>query len=152
MLLTDFQWSFLEPLIKGVQVNSPAGRPPLDHRLVLEFILWKLALGPPWDSFPFSYPFLSGFTEPFPSHQTIYRRYRKWLKSGLINRMLRFLAKDLKDRGGFDIFSALSDGSLRFVKNRRGVVLACEPALQSTWQFRTALLLLSIFFNRNKIS
>jgi transposase len=150
VLLTDFQWSYLETLLKVVQVNSPGGRPPLDHRLILECILWKLALGLPWDYFPFSYPFLSEFSKPYPSHQTIYRRYRIWLKSGLFNQMLRFLVQDLEDRGGLDIFSALSDGSLRFVKRERGMVLVYDPSLQSTWQLTTALLLLSIFIKRGK--
>ena len=152
MLLTDFQWSLLEPQLKGDRVYPTGGRRPLDERLILECILWKLALRHPWDSFPFSYPFLHKFSGPHPSHQTIYRRYRKWVKSGLFDKVLISLVQDLKDRGGLDVFSALSDGSLWFVKRERGMVLACDPSLQSSWQLTTALLLLSIFIRRHKSS
>ena len=62
---------------------------PARERLILECILWKLATGAAWYEFPEVYP----FCPPVPkiggrkiqiSHQTIYRRYRKWLKTGLL--------------------------------------------------------------------
>jgi len=152
VLLTAFQWSYLKPLLEADRLKSSRGRPQMDPRLILECVLWKLALGLPWDSFPLSYPFLSEFVLPHPSFQTIYRRYRCWSSSGLLAEMLAALIRDLKERGGLDIFSGVLDGPIQFVSRDRVWVLEYDSSLQSTWQLTTALLLLSIFLKRKKLS
>ena len=47
--LTDGQWEALRPLLPP---DEPTGRPPKDHRLVLDGILWTLPTGAPWRDLP----------------------------------------------------------------------------------------------------
>jgi len=51
MELTDHQWHLIQHLIPPPRRIS-RGRPPLDHRTVLQGVLWKLSTAPPWYSLP----------------------------------------------------------------------------------------------------
>lgn len=123
---TDDQWSLLQPLFPP---PSPflRGRPPLDDRLILAAILYKTCHDLPWYDLP----------PDFPSHQTVYRRYRQWLRLGLWDPILRTLSVDLHERGEFSTLQALVDKiyQVNFDRNRWTVTLA--PAAPQTWQVLT---------------
>ena len=70
--LTDEQWAEIKPLINPTGSAATRGRPPIDERLVLDAILWKLASNKPWYDLP-----VSQGSVQFPSRQTCYRRYRQ---------------------------------------------------------------------------
>lgn len=137
MLLTDPQWALLQPLLPP---PSPAlrGRPPLDDRLILEGILWKLRTASPWYDLPSSYP----------SHQTCYRRYRQWRRSGVLRAIFQALLVDLRQRGGLDLQQAFKDGTFRFVYLRGRPGLVHHPSWDGAWQLSTALLLLAVLVKR----
>ena len=158
MLITDDQWNIIIeniPLLLGgtnIRYSSPKR-----ERFILECILWKLAVGITWDDFPEAYlsprtlspsrsnPFTGYTISPMPSHRVIYRRYRKWRKTGLLVQVLSILAVDLKTRGGFDLSTALSEGLIQFeYSRRRKWKIILDPEQRNTWQFITALLLISI--------
>jgi len=193
-ILTDEQWAVIKEIILGAS-KSPKGpkSSPEFERLNLECILWKLAVGVPWYDLPKAYlkatskpSFNTDETRstdkfepednsisypvnyPIPSHQTIYRRYRKWLKSGVINRIIATLTNDLKTRGGFDLIYEITDGDIHFVddSNRQAWNFSQKKTQSSgtnwkviieskglgDWQHKTALLILCIIAKEVKIA
>lgn len=88
--LTDEQWG----QIKGIFPQYRTGRPPKNHRLMFEAILWIARTGAPWRDLPDSYG-------PF---ETVYSRFRKWQDSGLLEQLFHELSKDA-DKETFSIDS-----------------------------------------------
>ena len=77
--LTDEQFAKLAPLLPA---QKPAtGRPHLDHRTVLNGILWRLATRVPWRDLPARYG----------NWQTVYSRFRRWQRAGVWARVLAAL-------------------------------------------------------------
>jgi transposase len=105
----------------------------------LDAILWKLASNKPW----YDMPARQGSVQ-FPSHQTCYRRYRQWTRTGLLNQILATIFDDLLVRGGFNLQRALHDGTIKLEHRGRGLKIFINPQLRDTWQISTALILLSI--------
>jgi len=149
--LTDEQWAKIEPLLSPPESSPqrgegrvrghllPRGRPPIDERLVLDAILWKLSTNKPWYDLP-----VSQGSVQFPSHQTCYRRYRQWTRTGLLNQIFAAIFDDLLVRGGFDLQRALHDGTIKIEYRGRGLKIIINPQFQNTWQVSTALILLGI--------
>lgn len=76
--LTDVAWQRIEPLLPA----QPArGGRWLDHRTVLNGMLWKLATGAPWRDLP----------ERYGNWKTVYERYRRWAADGTFDRILAHL-------------------------------------------------------------
>lgn len=131
MDLTDSQWLLLQPLLPR-PAQDPRGRPPLDERLILNAILWKLRSAAPWYDLP----------ARFPSHQTCYRRYRQWRRLGVMDQIYRTLYQDLQERGDFDLGNALRERAIVVVRKGLRWVIFVRPDLQDTWQAATALVIL----------
>jgi transposase len=70
-LLTEVRWAQLAPLLPPQKPRT--GRPALEHRRILEGMLWVMHTGAPWREMPAAYG-------PW---QTIYGRYQRWRKAGL---------------------------------------------------------------------
>src|SRR6187455_161645 len=134
MDLTDAQWAVLEPVFRPRVRPDGRGRPWTDARAVLNGVLWVLRTGAPWADLPRRYP----------PYQTCHRRFQEWIKDGLLERLLRALAEDLRDRGKVDLTEAYVDGSHAGAK--RGVLLlerldaAKRPR---SWRWQTAMAFLS---------
>jgi|GEM_PF-1561352 len=137
MSLTDEQWAVVQPLLPP---PSPAlrGRPPIEDRLILDSILWKLRTASPW------YDLSPGY----PSHQTCYRRYCRWRKQGILSSILTALDHDLRDRAGLDIRAVLAKRLIYAEQDGPDYYLVLHPALKPTltqeWQIETAQLFLAI--------
>lgn len=69
--LTEALWAQLRPLLPPQKPRT--GRPALDHRRMVEGMLWVMHTGAPWRAIPATYG-------PW---QTIYGRYQRWYKTGL---------------------------------------------------------------------
>jgi transposase len=99
MELTDEQWVVLEPLIGEMPRRTDGrGRPWRSSRYVLNGILWILRTGAQWADLP----------DRYPPYRTCHRRYQRWVREGLFERILEALAADLKERGGSTCLSASS--------------------------------------------
>src|SRR5262245_29635890 len=99
MDLTDEQWAVVRTFIPApeVEVKRPkGGRPYRDPRDVLNGVLWVLRTGAPWADLPGRYP----------PYQTCHRRFQGWVKAGVLPRLLRGLAEDLRRRGELDLTEA----------------------------------------------
>lgn len=66
-----------------------------------EVKLWVLRTGAPWHDLPRRYP----------PYQTCHRRFQQWRRSGRLDRLLRRLAEDLRDRGHLDLTEAFVDAT-----------------------------------------
>ena len=81
-VLTDVQWAKIEPHCLG-KPRDP-GRSGKDNRLFLEAVLWIVRTGSPWRDLP----------ERYGPWQTVYKRFREWSESGLIERIFHELGED----------------------------------------------------------
>lgn len=80
--LSDEEWALLEPLLP--EVETP-GRYYEDHRRILNGILFRISTGIPWRDLP----------DRYGPWQTVYSRHRRWSRSGLWDRVLAALQRDL---------------------------------------------------------
>src|SRR6185436_21025448 len=104
MELTDEQWLAVEPFIPAAERRRPGrygGRPWACARDVLNGVLWVLRTGAPWADLPTRYP----------PYQTCHRRFQRWEREGVFDKILKHLALDLQRRGKLDLTEAFIDGS-----------------------------------------
>jgi transposase len=76
VLMTDEEWGYFEPFL--VQKR---GRPPRNHRLVLDAVFWMMRTGAPWRDLP---------TE-LGEWNSIWRQFRRWAESGVWDAILEAL-------------------------------------------------------------
>ena len=69
--MSDDEWMFFEAFITAIR--GPGGRPPPDHRLVLDGVFWITRTGAPWRDLP----------EEFGKWFSVYRQFRRWTLAGL---------------------------------------------------------------------
>ena len=96
--LTDHEWARLELLLPR---RSSIGRPPKDHRTILNALLWLLATGAPWRDLP----------ERYGPWRTVATRYYRWLHLGLWRRLMAELQREADTRGALDWEVHMIDGS-----------------------------------------
>lgn len=83
-LMTDREWKFFAPFV--VATGGKSGRPPSDHRLVLDGIFWIARTGAQWRD----------LHEHFGKWSSVYRQFRRWTLAGVWELMLAAL----NDGGG----------------------------------------------------
>jgi transposase len=83
--MTDFEWSVIEPIVP----QNARGVSIVDDRRVLNGIFWKLCSGASWADLP----------ERYGPPATCYNRYRRWIKTGLWDRIMDTLAEAYNDAG-----------------------------------------------------
>lgn len=79
-LMSDTEWAFFEPFV--VASGGKRGRPPRDHRLILDGIFWIARTGAQWRD----------LHEYFGKWSTVYRQFRRWTLAGVWELMLEALA------------------------------------------------------------
>jgi transposase len=89
-ILKDEDWSKIRPLLP--MNKSRAGRPPKNHRLMLEGICWILRTGAPWRDLP----------AEFGPWQSVYYRLREWSKKGVWEQIWAVLKKRIRQRITYD--------------------------------------------------
>ena len=77
--LTDAHWDRLHPLLPPQRhgKGTKGGRPSIDHRQILNGILWILRTGAPWEDLPACYG----------KRSTVSTRYDRWLEQGIWERI-----------------------------------------------------------------
>ena len=137
MDLTEKQWEAIREYVPAEELEGPTekgGRPWREPRDVVNAILWVLRTGAPWADLPTRYP----------PYQTCHRRFQKWEREGVFDKILKHLALDLHRRGKLDLTEAFIDGS--HVGAKRGVFSLeklAEVARPRSWQWQTAMAFLS---------
>jgi transposase len=79
--LSDAEWAFFEPFV--VERGPKRGRPPADHRRVLDAIFWIARTGSPWRDLPVE----AG------KWSSVYRQFLRWTRSGIWDVLLEALAE-----------------------------------------------------------
>jgi transposase len=69
--LTNTQWERLQPLLPPQKPKT--GRPSVDHRRILNGILWLLRTGAPWRDLP----------ERYGPWRTVASRFYRWQRAGI---------------------------------------------------------------------
>ena len=96
--LTDAEWRRLQRFLPP---ERRTGRPPKDHRLVLDALLWLGKTGAPWRDLP----------ERFGPWRTVATRFYRWTRAGLWERILAELRRLADARGGIDWDVHMVDGT-----------------------------------------
>src|ERR1700685_1244298 len=76
--MTDEEWAYFEPFL----IHRGGGRPPRNHRRVLDAVFWLMRTGAPWRDLP----------EEFGNWNSIFRQFRRWADSGIWDVILEALA------------------------------------------------------------
>lgn len=98
--LTNAQWQRLRPLLPAQK--PPVGRPSIDHRSVVNGILWILRTGAPWRDLP----------ERYGKWETISGRFYRWQRDGLWEQILLTLQKQAHAKGKINWDMHHVDGSV----------------------------------------
>lgn len=77
--MSNEEWGFFEPFV--IERGPKRGRPPLDHRQVLDGVFWIARTGAPWRDLP----------DAFGKWGSLYRQFRRWTLSGLWDVLLQAL-------------------------------------------------------------
>ena len=85
--LTDAQWERLQPLLPPQKPHR--GRPSLDHRTILNGILWISKTGAPWRDIP----------ERYGSWKTVSSRFYRWRAQGIWDKLWAEVQKDADANG-----------------------------------------------------
>jgi transposase len=96
--LTDREWKVLAPLLPR---RAGTGRPPKEHRAIIDALLWLAKTGAPWRDLP----------ERFGPWRTVATRFYRWTHSGLWERILAKLRRIADAEGGIDWEVHMIDGT-----------------------------------------
>lgn len=99
--LTDMEWNAIRSFLPEERSGMP-GRPWKPHRQVVNGILFVLHTGIQWEDLP----------AEFGKHKTVYNRFRRWVKSGLWERLLNALVDRLVRAGEIDFELWCIDGTI----------------------------------------
>ena len=80
-LLSEEEWAFFAPFV--IEKGPKRGRPPADHRRVLDAVFWIARTGSPWRDLP----------SEFGRWDAVYQQFRRWTHSGLWDVLLEALAE-----------------------------------------------------------
>jgi transposase len=78
--ISDEQWTLIEHLLPGQGIEP--GRVAEDNRLFIDAVFWIAKTGAPWRDLP----------ERFGCWNSVYRRFSRWCRAGVWQRVLYSLA------------------------------------------------------------
>ncbi|MGE0972117.1 IS5 family transposase [Klebsiella sp. WOUb02] len=73
--IPDEAWTIIQPFLPAASASPQAGRPWAEHRMIINGMFWVLCSGAPWRDLP----------ERYGPWKTVYNRFNRWSKSGVIN-------------------------------------------------------------------
>ena len=97
--LTDEQWALVAPLLPQ---RATTGRPPKDHRQMLNGMLWILRTGAPWRDLP----------ERYGPWSSVASRFYRWRKAGVWERLWAEILKQVDANGLLDWDVHFVDGTV----------------------------------------
>ncbi|WP_263058664.1 IS5 family transposase [Pectobacterium colocasium] len=107
----DDAWFLIAPMLPPERGSAKGGRPYLAHRHVMNGIFWVLCSGAPWRDLP----------ERYGHWKTIYNRFNRWSKTGIMNSLFNKLLQILDEKSLIDWDVIALDGSnIRALKAAAG--------------------------------
>lgn len=122
--LTDEQWEKLSVHLPKPKPNRRGGQKPVDHRPVVEGLLWMLRNGSRWRDLP----------KYYPSASTCWRRLDEWEEKGVWVKIWHSFLGELNESGRLDWEEAFADAS--FAPAKKGATELEKPRkekVQSGW-------------------
>lgn len=98
--LSDQQWARLAPILPPIK--PPTGHPNLDHRPIINGMLWINRTGAPWRELP----------ERYGKWKTVSSRFYRWQQAGIWQRILDNLQTQADSQGKLDWAIHYVDGSI----------------------------------------
>ena len=98
--LSNEQWERLQPLLPPQKPYT--GRPAVDHRRILNGILWILRTGAPWRDLP----------ERYGPWRTVASRFYRWQKAGIWERLFAAVQQQGDAAGHLDWAVHFVDGTV----------------------------------------
>jgi transposase len=121
-VVSDEAWAVIEPLLPRATGRS---RPWIDHRRVVEGVVWRFRTGSPWRDLP----------ERFGAWNTVFKRFDRWAKDGTWDRILTAVQARSDQLGRLDWVVSI-DSSITRV-HQHGATLARAPGgtseLHDSW-------------------
>lgn len=107
----DDAWTLIFPMLPPERGTSRGSRPYFAHRQVMNGIFWVLCSGAPWRDLP----------ERYGHWKTIYNRFNRWSKAGVMNNIFNKLLQilDEKELVDWDVI-ALDGSNIRALKAAAG--------------------------------
>lgn len=99
--LTYSEWNAIRRFLPAER-SGKAGRPWKPHRPIINGILFVLHTGIPWEDLP----------AEFGKYKTVYNRFRRWVKSGIWQRIFEALINRLLKAGKIDFELWCVDGTV----------------------------------------
>lgn len=99
--LTDSEWNAIRRFLPAER-SGKAGHPWKPHRPIIDGILFVLHTGIPWQDLP----------AEFGKYKTVYNRFRRWVKSGIWQRIYEALIHRLRKAGKIDFELWCVDGTV----------------------------------------
>lgn len=119
--LTDSEWKSIRRFLP-TERSGKAGRPWKPHRCIINGILFVLQTGIPWEDLP----------AEFGKFKTVYNRFRRWVKSGLWQRIFEAVIDRLLKAGEIDFELWCVDGTIvRAHRVASGAPKASETAKEN---------------------
>src|SRR5215210_7911072 len=97
--ITDQAWHQIEPLLPRYGQSGGQWR---DHRQIVNGIVWKLRTGAPWRDLP----------ERYGPWSTVYRRFWRWQRAGLWDRVFAAIQRRADLGGRLDWTVHFVDGTV----------------------------------------
>ena len=88
--LTDQEWERLQPFLPAEQPER--GRPNIDHRRIIDGILWRERTGAPWRDLP----------DRYGPWSTVYSRFWRWREAGIWDRIFAAVQQEADAVGEVD--------------------------------------------------
>ena len=101
----DDEWAFFAPFL--VREGTGSGRPPANHRLVLDGVFWIARTGAPWRD----------LHEYFGKWGSVYRQFRRWTVAGVWDVILDALNRE---GGGLDAVQMIDSTVVRAHQHAAG--------------------------------
>jgi transposase len=98
--LSDQEWERLRPHLPPERPET--GRPNVEHRRIINGILWRERTGAPWRDLP----------ERYGPWQTVYSRFRRWRLAGIWDRIFAAVQREADANGEVDWSVHFVDGSV----------------------------------------
>lgn len=99
--LPNEAWALIQPLLPAEPATPRVGRPWAEHRMIINGMFWVLCSGAPWRDLP----------ERYGPWKTVYNRFNRWSKSGVINIIFNRLLTLLDANSLIDWSATALDGS-----------------------------------------
>lgn len=110
--LSDEQWELIKDLFPS---NGHLGGQWKDHRMMINAMFWRLRTGAPWRDLP----------ERYGPWQSVYDRFNRWRKDGIIERLQVHL--DEEGKIDWDLFSSVDGTSIRASRAAAGAAKKGAP-------------------------